>query len=168
MTPKLRLFLPLFLVLLLTDCTTKELAESRLGGPFNTQEVLGEVVRFTLAYNPGAAFSLSLGDYSRPGFIGLTLLILTVLTWLLVEARPEARLRIIALGLVMGGAVGNLLDRIRSPQGVIDFIDIGVGSTRFWIFNVADIGVTCGAILLAWSLWREDAEREQALSPVES
>jgi len=165
--PKLRLFLPLFLVLLLTDCTTKELAESRLGVPYNSHEVLGDVVRFTLAYNPGAAFSLSLGDYDRPGFIGLTLLILTVLAWLLIEARPESRLRIIALGLVMGGAVGNLLDRIRSPYGVIDFIDIGLGTVRFWTFNVADIGVTAGAILLAWTLWHEDAEREAALPTME-
>lgn len=63
-----------------------------------------------------------------------------------------------------GGAAGNLLNRLRSPQGVVDFIDIGVGATRFYTFNVADIGVCAGAILLAWAFWREDREREAAPS----
>jgi len=69
---------------------------------------------------------------------------------------PDARLRAAALALVAGGALGNLLDRLRSPLGVIDFIDVGIGDSRFWIFNVADIGVTVGALLLALVLWREE------------
>jgi signal peptidase II len=55
---------------------------------------------------------------------------------------PEARLRAAALALVAGGAMGNLLDRLRSPLGVVDFIDVGIGDARFWTFNVADVGVT--------------------------
>ncbi len=164
MRPKLRLFLPLFLVLLLADCSTKELAETRLAAPHVPHEVMGEVVRFTLAYNPGAAFSLSLGEYSRAGFIALTLAILAGLAWMLHQSEPSSRVRVAALALLMGGAVGNLLDRLRSPRGVVDFIDIGFGSLRFWTFNLADVGVTAGAILLAWALWREDAEREASLA----
>ncbi len=61
-----------------------------------------------------------------------------------------------------GGAVGNLVDRVRCSQGVVDFLDLGVGSWRWPTFNVADIAVSCGAIALAISLWREDARREAA------
>jgi signal peptidase II len=66
--------------------------------------------------------------------------------------------RIVALALAFGGAAGNLIDRFRSPAGVVDFIDIGIGDTRFWTFNIADSAVTIGALLLAWSLSREERE----------
>jgi signal peptidase II len=72
------------------------------------------------------------------------------------QTTPGDRWLAIGLGLVAGGAIGNLLDRIRSERGVVDFIDIGVGSHRFWIFNVADMGVVIGAGLLAFLLWRRD------------
>ena len=65
-----------------------------------------------------------------------------------------------------GGAVGNLIDRIRSPFGVVDFIDIGFGDSRWPTFNIADMAVSLGAFLLAWVLWGEDAEAETAASPV--
>ncbi|HEX7024749.1 MAG TPA: signal peptidase II, partial [Gemmatimonadales bacterium] len=69
-------------------------------------------------------------------------------------------LRAVALALVAGGAMGNLLDRVRSPLGVVDFIDVGIGDTRFWTFNLADLGVTAGALLLAAVLWRDDKRAE--------
>lgn len=56
--------------------------------------------------------------------------------------------------MVAAGAVGNLLDRIRSVRGVVDFLDVGIGDSRFYTFNVADSFVTVGAILLAILLWR--------------
>ena len=56
--------------------------------------------------------------------------------------------------------MGNLLDRVRSPLGVVDFIDVGIGDTRFWTFNLADLGVTVGALLLAAVLWRDDKRAE--------
>ena len=61
------------------------------------------------------------------------------------------------LALIAGGALGNLLDRLRSVRGVVDFIDVGIGDSRFWTFNVADSGVTCGAILLMLVLWSRPA-----------
>jgi signal peptidase II len=68
--------------------------------------------------------------------------------------RKRDRLLVFALGLTTGGAVGNLLDRVRSPRGVVDFIDLGFGDARFWIFNLADAGISVGAILLGFALWR--------------
>jgi signal peptidase II len=60
---------------------------------------------------------------------------------------------------VAGGAAGNLVDRIRSPRGVVDFLDIGIGTLRWPTFNVADIAVSCGAVALAISLWIEDSRQ---------
>jgi signal peptidase II len=71
------------------------------------------------------------------------------------------RFRQLALGLVAGGAAGNLIDRIRSSRGVVDFLDVGIGALRWPTFNLADIAVSCGAIALAISLWREDARRPE-------
>ena len=68
-------------------------------------------------------------------------------------------------GLVCAGAVGNLIDRIRSPLGVVDFLDMGFGDLRWPTFNVADIAVSFGAILLAWSLWGEEREEAARASP---
>jgi signal peptidase II len=120
------------------------------------------VVRFTLAYNPGAAFSMSLGEYSRFIFGAFAVVALVVL-WRLYRmtgrgVRAGDQLRVVALGLAFGGAAGNLIDRLRSPLGVVDFIDIGFGDVRFWTFNIADSAVTVGALALAWSLSREERE----------
>ena len=153
------LFWPLALTLLLADCTTKRLAVERLTPPHVPHDVVGDWVRFTLAYNPGAAFSLRLGEHSRWIFTALTLGILALLGQLYRQAPARDVTRVAALALICGGAVGNLLDRLRSPRGVVDFIDIGVGATRFWTFNLADVGVSVGAALLALVLWREEERR---------
>jgi signal peptidase II len=148
------------------DLVTKLLAEALLVPRYVPHRVIGNFVRFTLAFNPGAAFSMSLGQYSRVIFGGFAVIALVVL-WRLYRmtgrgARAGDRMRVMALGLAWGGAAGNLLDRIRSPQGVVDFIDIGVRDVRFWTFNVADSAVTIGAILLAWSLSQEERETAAA------
>jgi signal peptidase II len=145
------------LALLVGDCTTKELAVGHLVPPYLPHNVFGEVVRFTLAYNPGAAFSMSLGSASRWGFTVLALIALATLAVVYHSAANEDRVQAVAIALIAGGALGNLVDRIRSARGVVDFIDIGVGDRRFWTFNVADMGVTCGALLLAWVLWKRSA-----------
>ncbi len=162
LTRKARTFWPLVLLLVLADCATKRLAEEHLVVPHVPHDVLGEFVQFTLAYNPGAAFGISLGEYSRWGFTLLAGLVLVVLARLYRETPSGDRWGGAALALVIGGALGNVLDRIRSPRGVVDFIDIGVGDTRFWTFNVADVGVTTGAVLLALILLRRDPERGPA------
>ena len=74
---------------------------------------------------------------------------------------PHDARRAAALALVCGGAVGNLLDRLRTARGVVDFIDIGIGRYRFWTFNVADVGVTLGALALALLLWSEERRDER-------
>ena len=73
---------------------------------------------------------------------------------------PGDRLAAAGLALIASGALGNLIDRLRSPRGVVDFIDVGIGDVRFWTFNIADVGITCGAILLVLALQRT-AESER-------
>jgi signal peptidase II len=157
-----RLFWGTAAAVIVVDLVTKLLAERFLVPRYVPHRIVGEVVRFTLAYNPGAAFSMSLGPYSRSIFGAFAVIALVVL-WRLYRmtgagARAGDRLRVAALGLAFGGAAGNLIDRFRSPQGVVDFIDIGLGDVRFWTFNLADSAVTIGALVLAWSLSREERE----------
>lgn len=145
----------------LLDVITKWLVETLIVVPHVPHRVIGDVVRLTLAYNTGAAFSMSLGPYSRYIFGTFAVIALVILWRLFRETRPGERLKPLALGLAWGGAAGNLIDRIRSPLGVVDFIDIGLGSVRFWTFNVADSAVTVGAILLGWVLLQEDRQQQQ-------
>lgn len=156
-----RLFWSAAISALTLDVITKELARRLLFPPHVPHEVIGEYVRFTLAYNPGAAFSMSLGAYSRFIFGGFAVIALVVL-WRLHRQGPADWLKSLALGLAWGGAAGNLIDRIRSPLGVVDFIDIGAGSIRFWTFNVADSAVSVGAVLLAWVLLQEERQMRAA------
>jgi signal peptidase II len=149
-------FWPVLATLVLADCSTKELVESALRNDPGPHALVGEWLRLTLAYNTGAAMSLSFGPASRVVFSGLALLALVILITLYRRTAPDGALRAVSLALVAGGALGNLLDRLQSPLGVVDFIDIGVGNARFWTFNLADVGVTVGAVLLAIVLWRED------------
>jgi signal peptidase II len=149
---KAQLFWPLLLALVLADCGSKRVAEEALT-PHTPHEVVGDVVRFTLGYNPGAAFGMNVGDASRAVFTTLTLLALIALGAMYRTTPADRRVEIAALALITGGAVGNLVDRIRAGP-VVDFIDVGIGSVRFWTFNLADAGITIGAVLLAVSFLR--------------
>jgi signal peptidase II len=109
---------------------------------------------------------MSLGPHSPWIFGSFAVIALFILWRLYRQTAPADRLRALALGLAWGGALGNLIDRIRTRgDGVVDFIDIGVGTVRFWTFNVADSAVTVGALLLAWVLWHEE-QRSKATRPV--
>ncbi|MEK7240518.1 MAG: signal peptidase II [Gemmatimonadota bacterium] len=151
---------------LLVDAFTKIVAVDRLIPAYLPRPVWGDGLRLTLVYNPGAAFGLHFGSLSRWIFIALTFLALTILGRLYLETPLLHRTRTLAIALVTGGALGNLLDRLKSSRGVVDFIDVGVGTWRWPTFNVADIAVTTGAILLAWVLW--NAEEAFAPAPARS
>src|SRR5262249_22207469 len=153
-TRKARLFWPLAVSVLLADCASKRIAETALTPADTPHRLLGEVVRLTLTYNPGAAMSLSLGPYSRLGFSLVALVALVLLAGLYRGLPRGAMLATAGLALVAAGALGNALDRLRSARGVVDFIDVGLGAARFWTFNVADVAITVGAILLAVGLSR--------------
>jgi len=156
------LFWGVMLTIVVVDLITKLTAANSLLPQHIPHEVFGNTVRLTLVHNPGAAFGLHLGDYSRWIFMALTAGALYILARLYQATRENETLRTLAIALVCGGAVGNLIDRIRSAAGVVDFIDVGICDLRWPTFNVADMAVSIGAFLLAWVLWGE----ERSANPV--
>jgi signal peptidase II len=160
------LFWSVVVVIVVADVITKALAVYSLVPQRMPHEILGAAVRLTLVYNPGAAFGLHLGEYSRWIFMALTAGALFILGRLYRATRDGDLLRTLAIALVCGGAIGNLIDRIRSAAGVVDFIDVGIGDMRWPTFNVADMAVSIGAFLLAWVLWG-DERAEQKTTPTD-
>jgi signal peptidase II len=145
------------------DFITKRLVEEYIRPAHVPHEIVGDLIRFTLAYNKDAAMGLSLGGYSRIGFTLTATAVLIVLGVLYRRTPPNERSSVLALALITAGALGNLTDRLLSSRGVVDFIDVGIGTSRFYTFNVADSAVFCGAILLAIvSLKAEKKEKADA------
>ena len=160
---KLGIFLGTSGVVLTLDLLTKLMVQQTLH-LYESIPVFGNFFRLTYIYNPGAAFGLHVGPYSRYIFLGLAFVALGVLMVMFYHTPAVDRLRLFAIGSIAGGALGNVIDRIRSPQGVVDFLDFGFGSFRWPVFNIADTAVTIGAVLLLASLWAEDQRRESERS----
>ena len=138
------------------DYITKRVAVATLSE--RAVQVLGDWFTFKLVYNPGAAFGIHVGEYSRWVFMMLALVALVVLGIMVSHTKPSQWFRLTALALVCGGAVGNLIDRMKSARGVVDFIDVYIGPFHWPTFNVADMAVSCGAVALALVLWQEGRE----------
>jgi signal peptidase II len=120
-------------------------------------DLVGDDIGFHLARNTGGAFSLF------QGFTPLLAVVAGVVAYFLVRTvrRTHDTLLVVALSLVLGGALGNLIDRIfRSPGflrgAVVDFVHVG----SFPTFNVADAAITVGAVLVVvWALWGSETDR---------
>ncbi len=154
MRRKATVLLATLLPVLVADIVTKLWALAYL--PERTVDLLGGLIPLRLAFNRGAAFGLSIGSDPRWFFIPVSIVALGLLSVLLVQAREDDFIRHLSLSLVISGAVGNLIDRLRWDRGVVDFIGpIDLGFMDWPIFNVADSCITCGAILLAISFWVE-------------
>ena len=127
-------------------------------------EVLGDLLRFTLAWNRGAAFSMGWGGPIVLSVVtAAASVFVAVMIWRLRAPRLAAVVTA-GLGAVLGGALGNLIDRLIHGQ-VLDFIDIGISSRRWPTFNIADIAITIGGILLVLTYRkasREDCQEEQS------
>lgn len=114
--------------------------------------VLGDYVRLNYARNSGVAFGIGHGT-GFPYYV-FSLAAIAVILWMFVSGRVgPGRGRLGALGLLLGGAVGNLVDRVASGE-VVDFIELGIPQWHWPIFNVADSAITIGILLLlvGWSL----------------
>ena len=120
-----------------------------------------------LTFNTGAAFSFLAGQggWQRWLFAAVAGAAIVFIVWLL--RKGGHRMYLWGLALILGGAIGNLIDRLRPGSlGVVDFIDIGFGDARWPTFNVADIAVSMGAFLLAIVLWSEERPEEQKVGMV--
>jgi signal peptidase II len=120
--------------------------------PYEPQPVIAGVLNWTLAFNTGAAFNFlaDAGGWQRWGFSVLAVVICSVLAaWLARTPRSDWRTAL-PLGLIIGGALGNLIDRLRFGH-VTDFIQVYYWPGKDWpAFNIADSAICVGAALLAW------------------
>lgn len=164
MPTKFRSYLAALIPIVLLDWSSKAFAVAHLPMAVPRQ-VLGNMLRFTLVFNRDAAMNISLGSWSRWGFALIAVFGVLYLLRLLRLTDARDSLRATALGSVSAGAIGNLVDRLMSDRGVVDFIDVGIGTHRFWTFNVADMGVTLGALALAWVFSRERPAAPSATPP---
>src|SRR3990172_5083019 len=110
---------------------------------------LAPFFNFALAYNTGAAFGFLSGasGWQNFFFVAIAIVVGTVIVVMLRRLKPDDTQVAVALWLILGGAIGNLADRLRFGH-VVDFLDFHLGGWHFWTFNIADSAITIGAILL--------------------
>lgn len=146
-----RILLPaVVLLVLLADQLTKRwiITHLQFGEPWNPISFLRPLVSLTYVTNTGAAFGLFPGGSDL--FVGVAVLAVVGIVTYYVRLSLGQWLVEFSLGLMLGGAVGNLLDRLTHGH-VIDFIDFKV-----WpVFNVADSSIVIGMLILAYHLWRD-------------
>ena len=141
-------FLTAALVVLADQVTKYVMAGLLPGLPERTMPVIRDVLHFTYVENEGAAFGMLSGH--RWVFMVLSILGLCAIVLLLAKEKPESRWVRLAAGLVLGGGIGNMVDRLgfgfaQKPGAVLDFIDCRF--VDFYVFNVADACVTVGCFL---------------------
>src|ERR1700704_3251755 len=114
------------------------------------RDVVGEYVRVVHTQNTGAAFGLL---PERTTLLSvLSVVAVLAIVYYYRQFANSSPLVTVTLGMQLGGAFGNLLDRV--TQGyVVDFVDVGIGDIRFWAFNVADSSIVVGIILVTAALW---------------
>ncbi len=131
-----------FVVLL--DQVTKYLVRQHLE-LHATVRVLGNFFRLTYVENSGIVFGIRVGS-AQPLITGLSIRAVVLILYYFFRERENHVLIRLSLALVLGGAIGNLIDRILFGR-VTDFLDFGIGTYRFFVFNAADSAVTIGVIL---------------------
>lgn len=144
------------------DYWTKQWATRTLAGE-PPVPVFGELVRFTYVRNSGVAFGLGAG-LPFPYYVFSIAAVLAILV-LFIRGRVHGAGRRLALALIMGGALGNLVDRLTTGL-VVDFIDVGLGRWHWPVFNIADSAVSIGVVLFALT-WpkRESAPEAGGAGP---
>ena len=138
------------IVTVVLDQLTKQVARADLRGK-PMQSFLGDTFRLDYAENPGAFLGLGGGLGDGPQFwiltVGVGVLLLAMLVWLLL-GRGLNRLSVGGMAMMVGGGLSNLFDRLVNEGRVVDFLNLGIGSLRTGIFNIADVAIMAGAGLL--------------------
>ncbi|HEV2237803.1 MAG TPA: signal peptidase II [Ktedonobacterales bacterium] len=137
----------------------------RIPGERAPIQLVGPILTLDYIQNRGVAFSLLEGQSVLFFFIAIAIVVIGSLYW---RVRDTGTLALkLTFGLVLGGAAGNLIDRIRNASQVVDFIHFQIPNVfNFAVFNVADSAISLGVIALAYLLWRgSPAERDAAATP---
>jgi signal peptidase II len=142
------------------DQATKSIVVSNLP-ELKTFSYLGDTLRLQLTYNRGAFLSLgsSLPDVSRHSIftVGICLLLIGALTFALFSKAGTFSV-VLAVSLFFAGGVGNLIDRILHGGSVVDFLNVGIGPLRTGIFNIADVAIMGGTVVLFFLALRKQKE----------
>ena len=146
---------------------------------YESIEFMGNFFKITYIENPGMAFGIQIG--SKFWFTFLSIVAATIVLIYLIRLPNEKFLFRFSLALIMGGAIGNLIDRLLAGR-VVDFLDVeffdislpavnfliinfpGYDLTRWPVFNIADSAVTCGMILIAWQILSQKSPLEKEIS----
>lgn len=138
---------PVAILVFALDRVTKNLAETELSKlPTQSVDVIDSVLRFSLSHNTGAAFGVLQNQWILYLVIAAVVVVVSVGYYRYLPR--DNHLLTVCLGMQLGGAVGNLVDRFQHVY-VVDFIDVGVGDVRWPWFNVADSCIVVGIIVLA-------------------
>jgi signal peptidase II len=146
----------LALAALLADQLSKHAVE-RFMPAGSTRVLIPGLLNLVHTSNPGVAFGLfadSSTPWLAPMLIVFSVTVIALLAWLLVTGRAGGRLAQCGLALILGGAAGNVLDRVLH-RSVTDFIDFYIGSHHWYTFNIADSAIVVGAGLVILELFRD-------------
>jgi signal peptidase II len=137
------LFAILAVAVVVADQAAKALVTRALE-PGQSIDVIGDLLRIVFGQNSGALFGLFKDNAAMFGVVSIAVVALIVAY----HARSASSLYLtVTLGFLLGGAIGNMVDRLRLGY-VVDFVDIGIGPTRFYTFNVADSAISLAILLL--------------------
>jgi len=158
-------------VVLIVDLISKRLVLAHEEALRSRVEILGDFLRFIYVRNPGSAMGLF--PVGRIFLVTVSIAASFFLVYLYRTADPRQLVRKGAMAAILGGALGNLIDRIFYGGLVVDFIDVGLGSSRFYTFNVADVGVSVGGAILFLCIlfegWgKQQPEEEELIAEPES
>jgi signal peptidase II len=148
-----KVFLVIWTGVLVLDQVSKAAVSATLK-MYEIRPIIHGLLNLTRVHNTGAAFGLLAGQPSilrTLFFLGVSLLAMGVVLWMLFRLPPDQKVELVALSLIFGGALGNVIDRARLGE-VIDFIDVYYRTYHWPAFNVADSAITIGVMLLLYRL----------------
>ena len=147
--PQYKLFLPLVAGVVILDQVSKAAVSLTLK-MYEIRPIIHGLLNLTRVHNTGAAFGLLAGQPSilrTIFFLAVSLVAMGVVLWMIFRLPPDQKVEIVALSIIFGGALGNVIDRARLGE-VVDFIDVYYRSYHWPAFNVADSAITIGVLLL--------------------
>lgn len=148
------------LVVILDQASKRMVLQSYQTG--QGRELVGDILRIRLSHNPGAI--LGLLSNSRPILLTITIISIIALIFFSYRMRYAPLHKRVSLGLILGGAFGNLIDRVATGS-VVDFLDMGIGAYRWPTYNIADAAVTIGAVILIGGFIFNPSESESDSGP---
>ena len=147
-------------LVVILDQLTKNIVKSlmELGESYN---ILGTFLKFTFVENKGLAFSIKVSNLGI--FTGLSMIASLIVLYYIYKSKDEGVMVYMPLALIFGGAIGNIIGRVLYGK-VVDFIDVGISSYRWPVFNIADSSVFIGLVWFLIVSWKADDDIEEEVA----